>query len=95
MENHPLKPMSELSYKDADVWKLTAGMTVSSRWTLKHIRAAVAVSPISIVYLLTVCISTALNITNLGDKEPIVYHGYTLTTKLPFREVVHAIKVAT
>ena len=41
-----------------------------------------------------VCISIALNITNLDEKEPIVYHGYTLTTKLPFREVVHAIKVA-
>ena len=27
-----------------------------------------------------------------GEEEPIIYHGYTLTTKLLFRDVVHAIK---
>ena len=26
--------------------------------------------------------------------EPVIYHGYTLTTKLPFREVIHTIKVS-
>jgi len=28
-----------------------------------------------------------------GSGEPIIYHGYTLTTKLPFREVIQTIKV--
>ncbi|KAF4085206.1 hypothetical protein AMELA_G00114960 [Ameiurus melas] len=26
-----------------------------------------------------------------GDKEPVIYHGHTLTSKVPFREVVEAI----
>ena len=33
----------------------------------------------------------AFNVT--GSGEPIIYHGYTLTTKLPFREVIQTIKV--
>ena len=37
---------------------------------------------------------SALNVTNLDEREPIIYHGYTLTSKLPFREVIHTIKVA-
>ena len=39
------------------------------------------------------CIPIAFNVTNLEEREPIIYHGYTLTTKLPFREVIHTIKV--
>lgn len=27
------------------------------------------------------------------EREPIIYHGYSLTTKLPFRDVIHSIKV--
>ena len=30
----------------------------------------------------------------LTEKEPAIYHGYTLTTKIPFRDVVHAINVS-
>lgn len=26
-----------------------------------------------------------------GDREPVIYHGHTLTSKVPFREVVEAI----
>ena len=33
----------------------------------------------------------AFNVT--GSGEPIIYHGFTLTTKLPFREVIQTIKV--
>ena len=29
----------------------------------------------------------------LPEREPIIYHGFTLTTKLPFRDVIHAIRV--
>ena len=36
----------------------------------------------------------ALNVINLEEREPIIYHGYTLTSKLPFREVIHTIKVS-
>ena len=35
-----------------------------------------------------------LKVTNLEEREPIIYHGYTLTSKLPFREVIHTIKVS-
>ena len=27
------------------------------------------------------------------EREPIIYHGHTLTTKLPFRDVINTIKV--
>ncbi len=37
----------------------------------------------------------AFNVTGLDRKEPVIYHGYTLTSKLPFREVIHTIKVRT
>ena len=33
-----------------------------------------------------------LNVT--GVSEPIIYHGFTLTSKLPFREVIQTIKVS-
>lgn len=37
---------------------------------------------------------TAFNVTGLTNKEPVIYHGYTLTTKIPFREVIHTINVS-
>ena len=37
---------------------------------------------------------TALNINELDEREPIIYHGFTLTSKLRFREVMHTIKVS-
>ena len=30
---------------------------------------------------------------NRRKTEPIIYHGYTLTTKLPFHKVIQTIKV--
>ena len=35
----------------------------------------------------------ALNVIKLPEREPIIYHGFTLTTKLPFRDVIHTIRV--
>ena len=35
-----------------------------------------------------------MNVNDLKEREPIIYHGFTLTTKIPFREVVHTIKVS-
>ena len=46
--------------------------------------------------LFSICfvVFAALNVTSLEEREPIIYHGYTLTSKLPFREVIHTIKVS-
>ena len=30
----------------------------------------------------------------LSEKEAVIYHGYTLTTKIAFRDVIHAINVS-
>ncbi|XP_064406324.1 1-phosphatidylinositol 4,5-bisphosphate phosphodiesterase delta-1-like [Halichondria panicea] len=38
------------------------------------------------------CWDDTFNVTGLDRKEPVIYHGYTLTSKLPFREVIHTIK---
>ena len=35
--------------------------------------------------------SAALRVT--GVSEPVIYHGYTFTTKLPFRDVIETIRV--
>ena len=31
---------------------------------------------------------------SLSEKEAVIYHGYTLTTKIAFRDVIHAINVS-
>lgn len=46
-----------------------------------------------VTWTLYLIFPTALNVSNLDLREPIIYHGFTLTTKLPFREVIHTIKV--
>lgn len=44
-------------------------------------------------YLAIMCgfAPAAFSMTGVG--EPLIYHGYTLTTKLPFREVIQTIRV--
>ena len=35
-----------------------------------------------------------LNVNGLTEREPVIYHGHTLTTKIAFRDVIHAINVS-
>ena len=40
------------------------------------------------------CLVCSVRIENsLSEKEAVIYHGYTLTTKIAFRDVIHAINV--
>ncbi len=45
--------------------------------------------------LLILLLCAAFNVTGLDSKEPVIYHGYTLTSKIPFREVIHTLRVST
>ena len=49
--------------------------------------------PDCFVITLEFCFLSVLNVTGLSDKEPVIYHGHTLTTKIAFRDVIHTINV--
>lgn len=43
--------------------------------------------------MVVLCISVRIE-KGLSEKEAVIYHGYTLTTKIAFRDVIHAINVS-
>ncbi len=46
------------------------------------------------IIVVVVVFISVWNVTGLSDKEPVIYHGHTLTTKVAFRDVIHTINVS-
>jgi phosphatidylinositol phospholipase C, delta len=64
-----------------------------SRVTSEHCCIAVAVSNVSllpVIFISQFILVIAVDIYD-GDREPVIFHGKTLTTKVALREVCHAI----